>query len=118
MSEEDKANQDVIEAVFYDEEYGYGSKINTLKNAKRIKNTTMDDINKSMNRVSFRNTKGYSNFNSFIVNFPRNEFMVDIAEMGYLNGEYRYIFICIDIFSKHAYAIDMPNETPTQANLY
>ena len=26
MSQEDKTKQDVIEAVFYDEEHGYGSK--------------------------------------------------------------------------------------------
>ena len=51
-----------------------------------------------------------SNYNSFVVNFPRDEYMVDIAEMGYLNGEYKYLFICIDTFSKYAYAIDMPNK--------
>jgi len=56
MSEEDKANQDVIEAVFYDEEHGYGSKINTLKYARqRNKPITMDDLNKFMNKVSFNN---------------------------------------------------------------
>ena len=37
----------------------------------------MDDMNKYMSDVSFRNKKGYSNYNSFIVNFPRDEFMVD-----------------------------------------
>ena len=36
------------------------------------KNTTMDDINKFMNKVSLRNKKGYSNYNAFIVNFPRD----------------------------------------------
>jgi hypothetical protein len=35
--------------------------------------------------------------------------MVDIAEMGYSNGVYRYLCICIDLFSKYAYAIAMPN---------
>ena len=46
MTEEDKAKQDVIESVFYDDEYGYGSRLNTLKCAKTInKNNTMDDIN-------------------------------------------------------------------------
>ena len=35
MNEEDKAKQDVIEAVFYDDQYGYGSKVNTLKNARQ-----------------------------------------------------------------------------------
>ena len=34
MSDEDKAKQDIIEAVFYDGEYGYGSKLNTLKHAR------------------------------------------------------------------------------------
>ena len=37
MSEEDKAKQDVNEAVSYDDENGYGSKMNTFKNAKQIK---------------------------------------------------------------------------------
>ena len=56
MSEEDKANQDVIEGVFCDDKYGYGCKINTLKHARQThKNRAMDDINKFMNRVSFRN---------------------------------------------------------------
>ena len=87
MSDEDKANQDIIESIFYDDEYGYGSKLNTLKHAREInKNITMDDINKFMNKVSFRNKKGYSNYTSFIVNFPRDEYLVDIADMGYLKG--------------------------------
>ena len=62
-----------------------------------------------MNKVTFRNKQGYSNYNSFTVNFPRGEFIVDIAEMGYLKGSYNYLFICIDIFSKYAYGIEMPN---------
>ena len=71
-----------LKQFFNDDEYGYGSKINTLKHAKQIsKHITMDDINRFMNKVSFRNKKGYSNYNSFIVNFPRDEFMVGIAEM-------------------------------------
>ena len=46
MTENEKAKRDVIEAVFYNDEYGYGSKLNTLKYAKQInRNITMDDIN-------------------------------------------------------------------------
>ena len=52
MSEEDKAKQDMIEAVFYDEEYGFGSKIKTLKHAREInENIIINDILKFMNRV-------------------------------------------------------------------
>ena len=36
MSEEEKAKQDVIEAAFYDDEYGYGSKMNTVNLSKQI----------------------------------------------------------------------------------
>ena len=60
----------------------------------------MDDINKFMGKVSFRNKKGYNNYNSCIVNILRDEYLVDIAEMGYLNGEHKYMFICIDIYFK------------------
>ena len=52
MSDDDKARHYVIEAVFYDEEHGYGRKLNTLKHAKQInKHSNMDDINKFMNKV-------------------------------------------------------------------
>ena len=45
-----------LNQFMYDDEYGYGSKINTLKHARQTyKNITRDDINKLMNRVSFRN---------------------------------------------------------------
>ena len=58
MSQADKTKQGVIEAVVYDDEHGYGSKANTLKHAKEIyKSITMDDINKFMNKVSFRNKR-------------------------------------------------------------
>ena len=47
-----------MEQFFYDDEYGSGSKINTLKHAREIsKHITMDDINRFMHRVSFRNKK-------------------------------------------------------------
>jgi hypothetical protein len=43
----------------------------------------MYNINKLMNEVSFRKKKGNTNYNSFTVNFPRDEFLVDIAEMRF-----------------------------------
>ena len=70
----------MIEAAFDGDGYGYGSKINTFNHAKQInKNVAIDDINKFMDKVSFRSKKGYTIYKSFIVNFPRDEFMVDIA---------------------------------------
>ena len=36
MTEEEKAKHDVIEAVVYGDEKGYGSKLNTLKHVKQI----------------------------------------------------------------------------------
>ena len=64
MNEEDTANHDVIEAVFYDEEHGYGNKLNTLKYAKQMnKDITMDGIHEFMNQVSLNDEKRYSNHN-------------------------------------------------------
>ena len=89
MSQEDKTKQGVIEAVFYDDGHGYGSKANTLKHATEIdKSITMDAINKFMNKVSFRNKKGYTSHNLFVVHYPRDEFMVDLIELWFLKGEY------------------------------
>ena len=77
----------------------------------------MDDINTCMNKVTFRNKKGYSNYNSFIVNFPRDEFLVDVAEFFFLKKMVNTIicFLCVDIFSKFASGIGMPhtNSNPT-----
>ena len=36
MNDEDKENQDIIESIFYDDEYGYVSKLKTLKHAREI----------------------------------------------------------------------------------
>ena len=58
----------------------------------------MDDKNKFMNKISFRNKKGGSNYNSFIVNFPRGESMVDIAEVRYLNGRHVYLLPVLIFF--------------------
>ena len=45
LNEEYKAKLDVIEAVFSDDEYGYGSKVDTIKHARQInKHFTTDDI--------------------------------------------------------------------------
>ena len=54
---------------------------------KYIRYVIIDAINKFMNKVSLRNKKGYTTYNSFIVNFPRDEFIVDIAELGFLHGK-------------------------------
>ena len=54
--------------------------------------------------------KRFTNYNECIVNFQRDEFMVDIAEMRYLNGKCIYLLICIDTFSKYACGIEMPNK--------
>ena len=113
-----QAKQDVIETVFYDDEHGYGSKANTLKHAQEIdKSITIDDINKFMNKVSFRNKKEYTNYNSFVVNYPRDEFMIDLIELGFLKGDYYYCFICLDIFSKFAYGIEMPNTNTNSTSI-
>jgi len=47
MSEEDKAKQDVIESVFYDDDYGYGSKTNALRSARQMnRDIIMGDTHK------------------------------------------------------------------------
>ena len=47
------------------------------------KNITMDHINEFMNKVSFRTKKGYTNYNYFIVKSPKDEYMVDLIELGF-----------------------------------
>ena len=77
---------------------------------KYIKYVIMDDINRFMNQVSFGSKKRYTNYNESIVNSPRDEFMVDIAELRYLSGKFIYLFIRIDILSKYASGIEMPTK--------
>jgi len=52
-----------LNQFYYDDEYGYGSKINTLKYVRQIyKDIIIDDTNKFMNKIPFRNKEGYSNY--------------------------------------------------------
>ena len=43
--------------------------------------------------------------------------MVDIAEVRYSNGKYKYMFICIDTFSKYAYVIGMATKNSNSTAL-
>ena len=43
--------------------------------------------------------------------------MVDLIELGLLKGEYSYCFICIVIFSKYAYGIEMPNTNTSSTTI-
>ena len=71
-----------------------------------------------MNKVTFRNKERYINYDSFTVNSPGGEFMADITEMGYLNGEYKYLSVCIDIFQSMPVPLTCQIKTPIQAHIY
>lgn len=56
---------------------GYGSNVNTLKHTSDIHTSiTMYGINKFMNIVSFRNKTRDTNYKAFVVNVPRDEYVV------------------------------------------
>ena len=91
-----------------------------MKYAKEIdKSITMDDINKFMDNVSFRNKKRYSNYNSFIVNFPRDEFMVDLIELGFWKKVNIIIVLYVWIYFQNLHMLlKFQVKIPIQLQLY
>lgn len=103
-----------IAQVFYDSKKGFGSVDETYRQAR--------DLNKGVTRAAVRafiakqeirqhRRPAKNQVNSFVAQFPRQEFQVDLMDMG--RGRVpRYGFVCIDIFSKKAVCIPMKKKTP------
>jgi hypothetical protein len=70
---------------------------------------TRAEVKKWYDSRDVNQTRYYRTNNSWVANYAREEYQVDVAYMTFLDreylGPYSYAFICIDVFSKRAWVV-------------
>ena len=96
ITEREKA----LAEVFYHPRTGFGSVEQTLKHAKiRDPGIKRQHVRDFIAKQEIRQRRKPLKVNSFVAFFPRQEFQVDLLDMGEQSVP-RYGFVAIDIFSK------------------
>ena len=110
MSEKQK----IIDAVYYDRS-GFGSRANTLKDAKaKDKTITMADVEDFFKRNVEEKRKPRGQ-NSYVAPHPYFEFQLDlffISSNDLENQKFRIGLVLIDIFTKYATVIPIKSKQP------
>ena len=108
-------NKKIIHDVYFDRS-GYGSKANTLADAKkRDKTITIADVNEFFSKTVEEKRKARGQ-NSFVAPHPNYEYQLDVFFGGKTDfenkQEYRAGLVLIDIFTKYAVVIPIKSKTP------
>jgi hypothetical protein len=109
ITEREKA----IAEVFYHPRTGFGSVEQTLKHAKiRDPGIKRQHVRDFIAKQEIRQRRKPLRVNSFVANFPRQEFQVDLMDMGEQVTP-RYGFVAVDIFPKKGACFPIPNKFAT-----
>ena len=107
MSDKDS----VIRGIYYDKDDGFDSVVNTYRKANEALNTiTVADVKAFIEKQkgSYKQTKPYRGFNSYVAPQALHELQVDLAvftDSSKDNDGYKSAFVAIDISSKHIWAV-------------
>ena len=81
---------------------GYGSIVETLKDAKKYdKSITYDDVKKWKSSQAFGQKAKPRGMNSFIADAPREEYQMDFLFFADEPGAVKNALLMVDIFSKY-----------------
>ena len=109
---EEKSIDDKISEVYYDQT-GFGSMANTYQDVKKkYSEITLKQVKEWYAKNAEYNVRSVG-YNSFIASAPLQEFQVDLFNMkSKKEGDvYRMAMAGIDIFTKKAMAVAIPNKT-------
>lgn len=102
---------DLLASIFYDKRTGFGSIEDTYRAAKaRDPTINKADVRAWIKKQEVRQRRKPVRVNSYVAMFPRQEFQVDLLDMGKL-AKPRYGFVCIDIFSKKGACLPIKQKT-------
>ncbi len=107
--------EETIAKVWYDKRNGFGGLEDTYRQVQELdKRITRAQVKTFLENQEVRQGKKPSKnkLNSFIADFPRQQFQVDLMDMGRWVKPFRYGFICIDIFSKRAECVPIRTKEP------
>ena len=95
------SKQEIINKVYFDKS-GFGSKSNTLRDAREMdKSITMDDINEFF-RKNVEQKKQLRGFNSYVAPRKDHEYQMDLFFLNDLKGQkFKVGLITIDVFTKY-----------------
>ena len=106
MNTKDKTLAD----VFYDRRTGFSSIEHTFVAAHRIDPTiTRTDVRAFIAKQEIRQRRKPLKVNSFVADLPRQEFQVDLLDMGE-RAKPRYGFVAFDIFTKNGACVPIPDK--------
>lgn len=115
------SNDELLAVLYYDLEKGYGSAQDLYRRAKEERVTIhLDDVKKWLAKQPNKQRKAYKGSgNSYVANFPRDQFQMDIGDMVELQTtkkQKRYLLAIIDIFSKYGMAFVLSDKTAEEAH--
>ena len=110
------SNDELLTLLYYDVKTGFTSAQELYRQAKAEKITILfDDVKKWLAKQPNKQRKAYTGKgNSYIANFARDQFQMDIGDMVELRTKEtqpRYVLSIIDIFSKYAMAFVLKDKT-------
>lgn len=110
----DESRENVLKNVFYHPKTGFGSVETTFRQAKKLhpsinRSHVREFLSKQKIR-QHRKPRG-NEVNSYVPDNPRQEFQVDLLDMGASAKPYRYGFTAIDIFTKKGCCIPIRAKT-------
>ena len=103
-----------ISSVFYNPRTGFGSVEQTLKAARQISpQITREHVRNFLAKQEIRQRKKPTKVNSYVAQLPRQEFQVDLLDMGE-RANPRYGFVAIDIFTKKGACFPIPSKVASE----
>ena len=104
----------LLAGVFYHPQTGFGSVEHTLK-AARVQDAiiTREHVRAFLAKQELRQRRKPLKVNSFVAMFPRQQFQVDLLDMGE-KAMLRYGFVAIDIFSKKGACIPIRSKVASE----
>ena len=101
--------EQVIRAIYYDEEDGFDNVYTTYQKAKKVLSSiTLDDTKEFLSKQKIRQKKDYHGFNSYVTDEPLHELQVDLADFTRSaedNNGFRWLLVGIDVFSKKTHGV-------------
>lgn len=112
-----------LEAAYKDPALGLGGAQSFYKKVKdKIAGLTLANVKEWMNQQEVNQVMQPRNrtYHSFVVNGPLEQFQIDLIYMpkSWHNNNYKYVFACVDVFSKKAEMVamkDKDKKTSTKA---
>lgn len=115
------SNDELLTLLYYDLEKGFGSAQDLYRQAKEERVTIqLDEVRKWIKNQPSKQRKAYKGSgNSYVANFPRDQYQMDIGDMVELQitkNQKRYLLAIIDIFSKYGMAFVLNDKSAEEVH--